>query len=239
MDRQHAKSVGDLTLEQGMYGSVSSAGDLHIVGDVDILDLKAAGDVDAKEKVLCERLRVYGEGTFRQGLTFGEAKIYGDGKIMGPFQGDVLKVYGALSFETLTVEELTVYGAIEKAMEVNAEKASFSGEVKIKESLNVGTGTFQLVGNSKIKEIYAEKLEVLSEGDLFQGILSGLVSSGKRGTLEAELIEGDYIELENTKAKVLRGKVLRVGKGSVIERAEYSERLEVHEEAKILVKVQL
>ncbi|MFQ6090422.1 MAG: hypothetical protein ACE5LD_03185, partial [Candidatus Bipolaricaulia bacterium] len=59
------------------------------------------------------------------------------------------------------------------------------------------------------------------------------------GTLETELIEGDEIYLEWTKAKTVRGKKITIGEGCEIERVEYSEKLEVADGAEIKEQVKL
>jgi hypothetical protein len=51
--------------------------------------------------------------------------------------------------------------------------------------------------------------------------------SHRWGSLEADTIEGDEIFLENTKARVVRGKKIQIGEGCKIESVEYSESLEV------------
>ena len=51
--------------------------------------------------------------------------------------------------------------------------------------------------------------------------------------LEAELIEGEEIDLQATKAGVVRGRNVVIGPGCEIERVEYSGSLMVAPEAKV------
>lgn len=239
MNRQDIRSVGDITLQTGTYGKISCAGDLLLEGEIDALSVKAAGDLEALENVKIETLRVYGDAEFRKDLEALEAKIYGDAEILGLFQCKDLKVYGACTLKKLETDTLTVYGALEKAEEVSVESASFSGEVKIQGSLNVGDGRFKLVGKSTVTEIFCETLEVRAEGDLFDGVLSGLISRGSSGSLSADLIEGDDIYLENTHVKMVRAKKIKVGPGCKVERVEYSGKLEVHTHAEVVEKIEV
>ena len=239
MDRQDVKSVGDITLERGLYGKISCAGDLLLKGELEAYSIKAAGDLEALENVKVETLRVYGDAEFRKDLEAIEAKIYGDAEIFGHFQCQDLKVFGECALKKLDAEKLTVFGALESADEVNAEKAEFSGEVQITGVLNVGHGAVKLVGDSKVEEIYCESLSVKSDGEFFNGVLSGLISRGKSGTLTSDLIEGDDIYLENTTAKMVRGKKIKIGPGCRIQRVEYNEKLEVHSSAEVKEKVEL
>ncbi|HIC96284.1 TPA: hypothetical protein EYP12_06635 [Candidatus Bipolaricaulota bacterium] len=59
------------------------------------------------------------------------------------------------------------------------------------------------------------------------------------GTLEAELIEGDEISLEWTRARTVRGKKIEIGEGCEIERVEYSEELRVSPGAEVKERVKL
>lgn len=52
-------------------------------------------------------------------------------------------------------------------------------------------------------------------------------------TLEVETIEGDEIDLEGTKAELVRGKTVVIGAGCEIERVEYSGALTVDKAAKV------
>jgi hypothetical protein len=62
-------------------------------------------------------------------------------------------------------------------------------------------------------------------GYAFAGHLSGCV--------EADTIEGDEIFLENTHARIVRGKKITIGEGCEIEMVEYSESLEVSPKARV------
>ncbi len=51
------------------------------------------------------------------------------------------------------------------------------------------------------------------------------------GSLEAGIIEGDEIFLENTKANVVRGKRVTIGSGCEIERVEFQDEFRVDEKS--------
>jgi hypothetical protein len=58
------------------------------------------------------------------------------------------------------------------------------------------------------------------------------------GSLTAETIEGDTVDLEATEAQVVRGKVVRIGPGCRIGWVEYTDSLEVHPEAEVGERVE-
>ncbi len=61
----------------------------------------------------------------------------------------------------------------------------------------------------------------------------------RAGCVEADTIEGDEIFLENTRARMVRGKKISVGEGCEIEYVEYSESLDVIDGARVLHQTKL
>jgi len=227
MEQRDITSMGDVNLEKGEYGNISCAGDLKISGAIKALSIKSAGDMKAQEDVKVDKLTVFGDATFRKNLKATEISVYGDGDFQGKLTGQAVKIYGSLTAGTIEAEEITVNGELEKAQEVSAEKIILNGEFHVEGAMNIGHGIFNLGGDSKVKEIFCEVLEVNVGNNSYQGMLAGLISRGKGGTLKVELIEGDEIHLQNTRADIVRGKTVRIGAGSKIGKVEYSDTLEI------------
>ena len=59
------------------------------------------------------------------------------------------------------------------------------------------------------------------------------LSSAWGGDVQANLIEGDEIYLENTRADVVRGKQIEIGPNCKIKLIEYSESLKVHDDSDV------
>lgn len=236
MELRDVKSMGDIKLESGEYGEISSAGDLKINGRIKANLIKAAGDLKAKEEIEVGKLSVFGDAKFKKSVKADEASIYGDAEFQGKLTGTDIRIFGSLSAEVIDVERLNVNGEIDKASEIIAEELILNGEFHVEGAMNIGHGRFNLAGDSRVKEIFCEALDVKVSRDSFQGILSGLISRNRGGIMKVDLIEGDDIYLENTKADIVRGKIVRIGEGSVIGKVEYSDTLEIFDGGTVEIK---
>lgn len=236
MKLQDVKSAGDVEIFDGEYGKISSAGDMAIRGKIRTETLKSMGDLHAAEDVIAGKIQIYGDADFKGTLTAEETQIYGDARFHQGVKIQDLKVFGNLRAQVIDADSFQVHGELEEAEALNAEKALFNGEFHVKQSMNLGKGEMNLAGKSTVKEIFCESLRVSSRESGYQGIFAGLVSRGKGGTLTVELIEGDELDLENTHCDTVRGRNIRIGKGSKIRRVEYQESLKIFEDGEVLEK---
>lgn len=236
MKPKDIKSMGDLKLESGEYGEIISAGDLKLNGSIKANFIKAAGDLKANEELEVGKLSVFGDGKFKKAVKADDASIYGDADFQGKLTGKEIKIYGSLTSGVIDADKMTVNGEIEKATEISAEELLINGEFHVDGAINIGHGRFHLAGDSKVKEIFCEALEVKGGKDSFQGILSGLLSRNTSGRMKVDLIEGDEIYLENTTANMVRGKIVRIGEGSKIGKVEYSDTLEIFDGGTVEIK---
>ncbi|NCC79756.1 MAG: hypothetical protein EOM07_09175 [Clostridia bacterium] len=236
MNKNNIKSVGDIHLEAGDYGDISCAGDLRFSGSVSAENVKAAGDLVAEKDVRAVKISVYGDGKFKGNLEADEISVYGDGNFLQRVKGREIKIYGSMKGTVVEGEKITINGELEKVDEISAEELTLNGEFHVTSSMNLGYGKFNLGGKSEAKEIFCEELEVRNSMESFHGILSGLISKGKGGTLKVGVIEGDEIYLENTAADVVRGKIVKIGKGSKIGKVEYSDTLEIFDDGVVDLK---
>lgn len=227
MEKSNIKSVGDIHLEAGEYGDIYCAGDLKFSGSITADTIKAAGDLVADKDVKAGKISVYGDGKFKGNLDVEEISVYGDGNFLQHFKGKAIMIFGSMKGNVIEGEKITINGELEGVEEISAEELILNGEFHVKSSMNLGYGKFQLAGESDAKEIFCEELEVRNNRESFHGILSGLISKGKGGTLKVDVIEGDEIYLENTTADIVRGKTVKIGEGSKIGKVEYSDTLEI------------
>lgn len=80
----------------------------------------------------------------------------------------------------------------------------------------------------------SNNIYISGSGKVTGGDYNNINISGRGKVL---LIEGDNIEIENTRAKVVRGKNIIVGKNCTIERIEYSGEFKVDEESLVEEKI--
>jgi len=229
-------TAGDMDVSEGVYGKISSAGDLRIVGKIKAEKIKSAGDIIANEEVEVGNMTIFGDGLFKKLLKASEVSTFGDLESQNTIEAKELKVYGGVRGKIFNTEKFIVNGDIEAADEINSDFLEINGTIKALGSMNIGSGNFNLMGDSKVNEIFCQDLRVNAGDSSYTGILSGLISRNGNGKLVAELIEGDEIFLENTICDIVRGKNIQIGRGSKIRRVEYQDTLKIFENGEVTEK---
>lgn len=130
-----------------------------------------------------------------------------------------MKIAGSSTFSgTVKADGIDISG--KAVMEADCETETFQSEGKCKISglLNADQVIIKLsAGESYVREIGCRHLQVTCR----KGMLT-LLRLMPQPVLTAELIEGDVIELTNTKAKTVRGNKVVIGPDCQIETVEYS-----------------
>jgi cytoskeletal protein CcmA (bactofilin family) len=246
--RTNVHLAGSGRISGGVYDTVIVAGSGRIEGDVDANLIKAAGmcridgDVKTKELKTAGSCRVAGDVQAERMSTAGSCVIEGD------VHADEVRIAGTQTVEgTLKSKEITSAGSLKVTEDVEAEKFLSRGGFEIGGLLSAEEIKIEL-GGGKVSEIGGTRIEVRQRGrsfwgwrrqprvhvqigrdleDLGESLGYAFGWSHRWGSLEADTIEGDEIFLENTKARVVRGKKIQIGEGCKIESVEYSESLEV------------
>lgn len=121
--------------------------------------------------------------------------------------------------------------------DLEAEIFRASGGFDIRGLLSADRIEIHPGGRCRVKEIGGARIDIRRYGSRdHSGLLDSLLralSSAWGGGLEAELIEGDEIYLENTRADVVRGKQIEIGPHCKIGLIEYSESLKVHDNSDV------
>jgi cytoskeletal protein CcmA (bactofilin family) len=239
--------------ERQRSATVRGAGELS-GGDYHRISIFGAGEVDGD--VRAGRLRVFGAGELHGNAQIDWAAILGVGEFDRDLTGKRLRTFGSLSVGgaadvkqfrvmgacivegRILADELRVFGALECG---GAETGTFlvRGTIDIDGLLAGDTVEIHLSGNrSRVGAIGGERVEVwrrtFGEHNALLRALAWLSSfAGRRGRLDAGEIEADDICLENTRAKVVRGRRVTIGIGCQIESVEYAETLSVHRAARV------
>ncbi|MCX6095059.1 MAG: polymer-forming cytoskeletal protein [Candidatus Bipolaricaulota bacterium] len=193
--------------------SLSGAGKLS-GGDYARVSIAGAGKVDGDLKA--DEIRISGAGKFSGKTEAVQISVSGSGVFDGPVTADEMAVSGAGRIEgDAKVKEMKCSGSFRVSGNLSSEYVKLSGQ----------------------REIGGESIHVERGGLREKGIfLDGLVRMFWRGAaaeLTTTSIEGDEIALEDTTADVVRGKRVVIGPGCHIKNIEYTETLEVHENAEV------
>lgn len=221
------KVNGDGTFKSAIIrcGTLKVAGDIDCNGDIDIKgSFTVYGDADFEGNTACERIKVMGDidqqgnmnvidtveimgdAAFSEGIKAGDIKIYGDIEKSRYVKGKNISIYG----------DLCVQGDVE------GEKIAVKGDTDCDGLINGEEIYLDAYNDHRVKEIGGKIIRITVGGE--KGLkLFSMFSGSKYGKgLRCKCIEGDDIELWNTKADMVRGKRVVICNECVIEKVEYS-----------------
>ena len=233
-------------------GSGSAGG-----GTYDNVIIKGSGKITGSVK--CEVFSISGSGTVEGDLEATDGRISGSGTVEGDVKADRFRITGSGKVEgDLSAKEFSISGSGGIKRNVDAQYIKIEGSGKI--GLNCNAETFTADGgcdiggllsadeiairlygfNNHIREIGGGKINVSLGPPHGLGVLRSIVSLGIfNPVLEVDTIEGDDIVLENTTAKIVRGKSVVIGSGCDIGTVEYTEFYQKNIDAKVAAETKL
>ncbi len=189
--------------------------------------------------VICDDFVINGSGDVIGATACKQLIVNGSGQMEGNVHANVLKVHGSANFGTsIKADDVSISGAATAKGGLDAQTVKISGSAKFKGNVNAesfsSTGRFEIDGllnaenvdvrldwsTSRAAEIGGETITVMS-GTKGLSLISIVTLGTHNPRLEAGLIEGEKIILENTTAKVVRGNHITIGDGCDIALVEY------------------
>jgi cytoskeletal protein CcmA (bactofilin family) len=220
--RNDIKTAGGGSFAGGTYGDVTFNGSGTINGDVDAITYRVNGAGTSNGRVKSQSITVNGTANFNGEVQANEMTVNGDGTIRDGAGIGRLSVKGNLSIGgSLAAHEVDLRGFLRMGGDCQAEAFTGEGGFTVAGLLNAGNIDVVVQAVSSAREIGGERIVVRQPTGVssFTGLLT--VFSEKR--LTAETIEGDVVWLENTSARVVRGKQVTIGQGCVVDLVEYAE----------------
>ena len=204
----------------GTFNKVTIRGEGTLTENVTCKTLKTFGSSDIKENVEADQISVFGESKIKGNCTAPVLKVMGQLTVDGDLTSQTTKVRGSLEIgnnfrgDAADVKgELTVQGGAE------LERLVLTGRLQVSGMLNAGDLDLQLkFDDSRVEEMGGENIQVRRKN-------APLPFGKTEGALQAKVIEGDDLYLEYTKADIVRGKRVTIGKGCEINLVEYSQTL--------------
>ncbi|MGG1571692.1 cytoplasmic protein [Fictibacillus sp. NRS-1165] len=176
-------------------------GSSEVSGNAKAVDFEIFGETEVRKNLDARNMKVLGTLSVGESATIGNTKILGTVDVTGKFTGDKVDLKGSIGVRgDLEAEVFVSSGLFEVAGLLNADVI----DVKLRYS------------TSHVQEMGGETIRVQKKG-------SFLPFMKNEGYLEAKIIEGDDIFLENTTADIVRGKSVRIGSGCEIGLVEYYE----------------
>jgi cytoskeletal protein CcmA (bactofilin family) len=207
-------------------GSGNSTG-----GNFKTVNIKGNGEIDGN--IECNNMKVEGGCTVYGNLEAKTVEIKGSCTVKGSCQATDIDIQGSADFDDdVSVGDIIAKGRININGNFNAEKFHMEGAFKIRGLLNSGELELKLHGPSEAREIGGEKITVKREARFIFKRLEKLITPyGFNTCLITDIIEGDEIYLEYTKAKIIRGNNIELGPGCEIELIEYKDSYKQDENA--------
>ena len=237
-ERKSVSISGAGNIAGGSYSRVSISGAGKISGDLYAEELKMSGAGRVSGHCEVVRLSVSGTAKFEKAVVADEMTVSGVAKVDGPVKVKELKCSGTFrASEDISSEYVKVSGQLHVGGDLEAEIFRASGGFDIHGLLSADRIEIHPGGRCRVKEIGGARIDIRRYGSRdHPGLLDSLLralSSAWGGEVEAELIEGDEIYLENTRADIVRGKQIEIGPHCKIGLIEYSESLKVHDDSNV------
>ncbi|MEH7180964.1 polymer-forming cytoskeletal protein [Neobacillus vireti] len=227
------KKRGDLIIN----GLGSSNG-----GQFERVTLNGKGTINTD--VECTQFECSGLGTVNGNVAAATAKISGNGKINGSIEGEFLSIDGTAKVKNhVAVKNLKVSGKASVGGKIKCDEIKIKGRMTVGEDceaetfkaesqftigglLNADLIDITIFAECRAKEIGGQTILIRQKSPFFC-LLKAFIPT----QLETELIEGDRIEIENTKAAVVRGNNVTIGPNCLIGVVEYSGEFSMDEKA--------
>lgn len=217
--RRDMKITGSGNASGGIYDKVRIIGDGGLKGDVD-----------------CHKFICTGTANVSGNMRATMVKIRGMANISGNLTIQDLRLAGAIhSSRNLICETMKIWGEITVKGDCETERLYGRGSFNVGGLLNAGIIDMQIGWPSKASEIGGEIIRVkrISYFSRLLRSLNPLFKSSPSPVLHTNMIEGDDIYLEFTKAKIVRGNRISIGPGCEIEQVEYRNDLNLFKHATV------
>ena len=203
------KIYGQGSSSGGKFKNVIIKGSGHIKGDTESVNVKIYGDGQFDGNLMAEdTISVKGQTEFNGELKTGNFKIQGEVQVKGE----------------VFVDETSLTGNITTENNFNAENFKLEGGFTIKGLLNADKIKINMYWPCKVYEIGCSEIAVKKDAKIsFLGLKDMIKPNSENKILTCDNIEGDLIYLENTNAKIVRGKNVTIGAGCKIELVEYKD----------------
>lgn len=171
-----------------------------------------------------EFIKISGTGKISGKVYATDLSIEGSASILGDAYSDKMCISGKGSIGgNVKGEEMRIQGKASIGGDCEVETFKSEGQFTVGGLLSAEEIDIYTYGECKAKEIGGKTIRVKQKTH----ILLEMIKTIKSVKLETDLIEGDHITLENTKAKVVRGNHIIIGENCEIKLVEYKDTFKV------------
>lgn len=219
VERPGISIMGDGIVGGGIVGKLWINGEGVINGDTDCHLLRCNGSALINGSLLGRLARVNGHLKVSHHAEMERIRINGSFDAGRSARISHIGMNGDLSTgSNLFFVKGVVNGTVTVQGNIEAEQMTVRGTLNVNGSVQAGELNLKLIKQiSRVNEIRGRTVTVAPT------LLAKWFHSSRRGHLNAERIEGEDIRLENTRASVVRGSRVHIGKGCIVGRVEYTE----------------
>lgn len=221
----------------GKFDNVRLSGACSVNGDLECTELHCSGASEIRGGVKAKYVKTSGSSDIKGEVSAEEIIISGASHIRGDVNTNNIKTSGASEIKgNLSAEKVEISGASEIKGDCNTESFVARGGFDIGGLLNADNVDIELGGKCRVREIGGEKIKVVEGirvGSSLGRLLNNIFSS-ERMELTVSIIEGDDIYLEYTRASIVRGNKVIIGKGCNIHTVEYKDSIEINSDAQVV-----
>ncbi len=225
----------------GTFNAVRINGSGCINGDVVCKDFVINGSGEATGKVESNSLRVSGSGRFGSEIKAGDIRVSGSAYFDAGIDCTDINISGSADIKKgITAKNVKINGSVKIIGDCNADAFASDGVFEIGGLLNADRIDIHLYwSKSTAREIGGEKITVELGNRRFGVVKSILTLTAHNPSLQADVIEGNDISLENTTARIVRGNNVSIGKNCSIGLVEYKGFYQKSNDARVDKEVKL
>ncbi|WP_337102894.1 bactofilin [Paenibacillus sp. YIM B09110] len=211
----------------GHYDRVKIVGEGSIEGDVQSNKLKVMGTLEMNGRLQTKDIHVVGTAVFSDHVQAATAKVTGTATVAGNAQIQELRCSGAMEVAgNVRSERFILKGELKAKGACEADQFTVRGMFHIGGLLNAGRLDIKLYQDCSADEIGGEKITI-KKASLLNPFNLFFFRPDAKASLTTNVIEGDQIYIEYTKANIVRGKRVTIGPGCEIGAVEYKESFEL------------
>ncbi len=221
------KIIGDSSASGGHYKNARIIGDSIVNGDIDCVNFKCVGNTKVDGKLHADNTKVVGSLSVIGSIESDDIRIDGNIESYGDLMSKNLVLRGGMDVKGgVTAEDIRLIGYTTIRKNCDAESFRSEGPLTIVGLLNADEIDIRINSRCKVAEIGGERIQARRGhyprlGNLIKSFF--IPADLFKGKLITDSIEGDEIRLEDTNAKIVRGKKIFIGDGCEIDIVEYAE----------------
>jgi len=192
-------------------------------------DITVNGHQKFDGAVVTDNIRLYGNGTFLNGVTAVQLKIIGSCSVDGDSLIQHVYCQGHSRFHILQAVSIQITGSIAAEQVSSSTFVEVKGSIQIKGSLQADNVAISHQGIANVNRVAAEKSVVIQADRL--SMLYWLLPKSKWGKFD--IVMGREVKVNDVKSSLIVGEHVTIGANCIVAKVIYSDHLSIAPGAKV------